>query len=196
MFAATVLAILSSMEEKGTALRRWTLAWGGFDSSLMEKCAHKRPSSSWHSHPWAWLSAKLEDQTDGHRMRMQTGMAGWGPPLELCSSFNSVKKKIQSLPSNNYYIIRKKTCHFAFCLSLVSKHWDWLRACLQVPFIPIGTYNITSILLRAHHPAKSCADILTIPWSGGSCFRTKVSEDGGPDTETCPRSCVKTGRKS
>lgn len=123
---------------------------GNFVSCLLGKhgwCSW----GAFFSHPWAWLTVKLGSQTNGHRMQMQAEMAGRGPPLEFCSSFNSVKKKIQSFPSNNHYIIYFSSSHFVFCLFLVSKHWDWLRACLQVPFISTGTASTILFPFSSEH---------------------------------------------
>lgn len=122
---------------KGHCTKELSTGMENFVSSLLRK-------SSWHSsgvfsHPKAQLPVKLGSQTDGHGMQVQTEMAGWGPALKLCTSFKFVKKKTQSLLFNNLYkSIYFSSSHFAFCLSLVSKHWDWLMAFLEVPFISTG----------------------------------------------------------
>lgn len=108
---------------KGHCTEELSIGMGNFVSSLLGKC-------SWHSsvvflsHPQAQLSVKLGSQIDGHRCSCRQKWQGEDQSL-LCTSFKFVKKKIQSFPLNNHYMnIYFSSSHFAFCLSLVSKHWD------------------------------------------------------------------------
>lgn len=75
MFAGTTLAILSSMEEKGTALKRWAPPWRNLSPVRWESTAgpyEVLPSLI----PGHDFLRNWEVRQVGHRMQTQAEMAG------------------------------------------------------------------------------------------------------------------------